>query len=113
MRALLEDILRLQGYGVLTATTVQEAEAARQRFSPGSIALVIANIRLTAVPEAREGYALYQHWRTQHPGLPFLLLSGDPSTADLPDIRAGAVRWLAKPFTPGELLDAVRAILGR
>ncbi len=52
MRALLEDILRLQGYGVLTA-------------------------------------------------------------ADLPDIRAGAVRWLAKPFTPGELLDAVRAMLGR
>jgi DNA-binding response OmpR family regulator len=113
MRALLEDILRLQGYRVLTAATVQEAEAARQRFSPGSIDLIISNIHLTASAQAHAGYALYQRWRAQHPGLPFLLLSGDPATEDLLDIRARAVRWLAKPFTPGELLEAARATLGR
>jgi DNA-binding response OmpR family regulator len=66
---------------------------------------------LTAAPEAREGYALAQRWRAQQPGLPILLLSGDPSTAELADIRAGAVCWLAKPFTAGQLLDALRAIL--
>jgi DNA-binding response OmpR family regulator len=33
--------------------------------------------------------------------------------AELPDMCAGAGRWLAKLFTPGELLDAVRAVLRR
>jgi DNA-binding response OmpR family regulator len=113
MRALLEDIPRLQGYQILTATTVPEAEAARQRVSPGGLALVIAKIHLIAAPEARGGCALAQRWRAQQPGPPFLLLSADPSTAELSDIRTGAVRWLAKPFSPGELLDAVRAILRR
>jgi DNA-binding response OmpR family regulator len=112
MRALLEDVLRRQGYQVLTATTVPDAEAARQRLGPGSLDLVIANIRLTAGPEAREGYTLALRWRAWYPGLPFLLISGDPSTADPPAIRTGAVRWLAKPFTPGELLEAVQAALG-
>jgi hypothetical protein len=70
---------------------VPEAEAARQRFSPGHIDLVIANIHLTTAPEAREGYALYRRWRARYPGLPFLLFSGDPATADIPDIR-GAVQ---------------------
>ena len=113
MRALLEDILRLQGYEILTATTVEQAEATRQRLTPGSIGLVIADVHLTTGLETREGYALYQRWRTWDLGLPFLLISGDPSTRDLPDVRAGAVRWLAKPFTPGELLEAVREVLGR
>jgi nucleoid DNA-binding protein len=59
---------------------VEETEAARQRFSPESIDLVVASIHLTAGPEAREGYALYQRRRAWHAGLPFPLVSGDPST---------------------------------
>jgi DNA-binding response OmpR family regulator len=77
-QALLEDILRRPGYQVLTATTVPEAEAARQRLGPGSLNLVIANIHLTGGPEAREGDPVSQRWRAWHPGLPFALSSGHP-----------------------------------
>ena len=112
-RVLLEDIPRLQRYQVLTATTMLEAEAARQRGSPGGLALLIAKIHLIAAREARGGYALAQRWRAQQLGPPFPLLRGDPSTAELWDIRTEPVRWLAKPFSPGKLLDAVRAVLRR
>ena len=40
-------------------------------------------------------------------------MSGDTSSQDLPATRAGAVRWLTKPFSPTEVLKAVRAVLGR
>jgi two-component system response regulator FlrC len=113
VREALVEILRPEGYWVLTATTVQEAEEVRQQLTPGDIDVVIANLHLTADREAREGYALWQHWTALDPQLRFILISGDPRARDLPAIRAGAVRWLAKPFSPAEVLDAVRDALGR
>jgi two-component system response regulator FlrC len=113
VREALVEILCPQGYRVLTAATVQEAEEVRRQVTPGHIDVVIANLHLTADREAREGYTLWQRWTALDPQLPFLLISGDPRTRDLPAIRAGAVRWLAKPFSPAEMLDTVRDALGR
>jgi DNA-binding NtrC family response regulator len=113
LRALLADVLRLHGYQVLPVGTVPEAEAARQRVGPGGIDLVIANINLTLDPAAREGYALAQRWRVQEPTLPVILISGDPTLQALPEIRAGAMRFLAKPLDLDALLQAVREALGR
>jgi two-component system response regulator FlrC len=112
-REALVEILRPHGYRVLTATTVQEAEEAKQRAAPGGIDVVIGNIHLTADRQAREGYALWQCWTARDPHPRFILMSGDTSSRDLPAIRAGAVRWLTKPFSPAEVLEAVRAALGR
>lgn len=80
---------------------------------PGGIDVVIANIHLTADPEAREGYTLWQRWNALDPQLRFILMSGDTSSRDLPAIRAGAVRWLTKPFGPAEVLEILRGALGR
>jgi two-component system OmpR family response regulator len=113
VREFLEDALRLHGYQALPVGTVQEAEAARQRLGPGGLDLVIANINLTPDPAAREGYALAQRWRAQEPTLPVILISGDPSLQALPEIQAGAVRFLAKPLALDALLQAVREALGR
>jgi two-component system, response regulator FlrC len=113
VREALVEILRPEGYRVLTATTVQEAEEARRQAAPGAIDVVIANIHLTADREAREGYALWQRWTALDPQLRFILISGDPRARDLPAIRAGVVRWLTKPFSPAEVLDTVRDALGR
>jgi two-component system response regulator NreC len=111
VRETLMEILCPQSYLVHTAATVAEAAAALQQLGAEGIQLVIADIQLTPDARAREGYRLYQRWSTIYPRLPFLLMSGDPSHQDLPAVRAGAVRWLTKPFSPTALLDTIQALL--
>jgi two-component system, response regulator FlrC len=113
VRQFLEAVLRLQGYQALAVGTVPEAEAAWQQVGPGGIDVVIANINLTPDPAAREGYGLAQRWRAQEPTLPVILISGDPSLQALPEIRAGAMRFVAKPQVLDAVLQAVREALGR
>ena len=113
IRDSLAEVLRLRGYEVLTAATEAEAEAVRQRVGLEGLALVITNIRLTRAPQAREGYALLQRWRPLAPHLPFVLISGEPVHQDLPEVRAGAVRLLVKPFPLEALLAVTREALGR
>ena len=113
VRETLSEALSFHGYQILTAATVQEAEDIKQRLGVGAIQVVVADIHLTPGPQARAGYALAQRWRALHPQLPFILMSGDSSNQDLPDIRSGAVRFLVKPFRIALFLDAVRDALGR
>jgi DNA-binding NtrC family response regulator len=113
VRDFLAEALRLHGYQALPVGTVQEAEAARQRIGPGGLDLVITNINLTPDPTAREGYALAQRWRAQEPTLPIILISGNPRLQALPEIQAGAMRFLAKPLTLAAVLQAVQQALGR
>jgi DNA-binding NtrC family response regulator len=81
--------------------------------TPVDVDVAIANIHLTADREAREGYALWQRRTALDPQPRFILISGDPRSRDLPAIRTGAVRWLAKPFGAAKVLEAVRDALGR
>jgi CheY-like chemotaxis protein len=111
VRETLTEILGLYGYRVITAASVEEAEEAKQRVGLEGIHLVIADIHLTPEPQARAGYALAQRWQAMHPGLPFILMSGDTSNQDLPDIRQGTVRFLPKPFGLDIFLEVVQQAL--
>jgi DNA-binding NtrC family response regulator len=113
VRETLDQGLRLYGYRVITAATVQEAEKALQSLGAAKIDLVITDINLTPAYNAQEGYALYQRWSALYPTLRFILISGNPNSQELPHIRAGAVRFLAKPFGIDALAEAVREVLGR
>jgi len=62
------------------------------------LALVITNIRPTGAPQAQESYALLQRWQPLAPSLPCVLISGEPMDQGLPEMRAGAVQLLVKPF---------------
>jgi two-component system OmpR family response regulator len=105
--------LSFHGYQVITAATVQKAEKALQRLGVAKTDLVIADINLTPASKGQEGYALYQRWSALYPALPFILISGDPNNQELPHVRAGAVRFLAKPFGIEALIEAIREVLGR
>jgi two-component system response regulator FlrC len=113
VREILYEALSSYGYRVITAATVQEAERALQSLGVPQTNLIITDINLTPAQNAHEGYALYQRWRALYPALRFILISGDPANQGLPDIRSGAVRFLAKPFEIDVLLEVVREVLGR
>jgi DNA-binding NtrC family response regulator len=113
VREILHEALRFYGYRVITAATVQEAENALQSLGVAETNLVITDINLTPSHNAQEGYALYQRWSALYPALHFILISGDSSNQELPDIRSGAVRFLAKPFGIDALLEVVWEVLGR
>jgi DNA-binding NtrC family response regulator len=112
VRTALAQTLTRRGYRVYTAAGVPEAEALLRRLGAAAIHLVIADIHLTPDPQACEGYTLYRRWQAAHPALPFLLISGDPGSRDLPAVRQAAVPFLGKPFTLQELLGCVQEVLG-
>ena len=113
MREVLSEALRFCSNRVIIAATMQEAERALQSLDVAEITLVITDVNLTPGQHAHEGYALYQRWSARYPSLRFILISGDPTNQELPAIRSGAVRFLAKPFELEALFEIVREVRGR
>ena len=112
MRETLVEVLSMEGYRVLTAASVEQAEEAKTRLGAAGIQLLITDVNLSPAAQVRAGYTLAQRWRALHPELPILLMSGDPSNQGLPEVRSGSLGFLLKPFQMGILLEAVRRALG-
>jgi DNA-binding NtrC family response regulator len=113
VRETLVELLSIGGYRTITAASVVEAEEAKERLGVEGIHLVITDIHLTPGRQVRAGYVLAQRWRAQHPGLPIILISGDSSNQELPEVRDGSLRFLPKPFQMETFLQVVREALGR
>ncbi|WBS01574.1 sigma 54-interacting transcriptional regulator [Pseudoduganella sp. SL102] len=107
-----DDLLRLlsmrlmaNGYRV---TAVGSAEAALARLSIELPSLVISDIRL---PD-RDGMALFQQIRNQHPALPVILLTAHGTIPDAVEATTlGAYAYLTKPFDAKILLDRISQAL--
>ena len=112
VRQALLEVLRLHGYRVLTAASVEQAEATKTQLGAQGIQLLIADMHLWPAAQARAGYALAQRWRATHAALPIILISGDPSNEALPEVRDGSLRFLLKPFRMDALIAMVRRALG-
>jgi DNA-binding NtrC family response regulator len=103
------EALRRQGSRVLTAADVSEADAIGQRLGLEPLDLVILDLEVSHLPQARAGYTLVQRWGACAPHLPFILLSN----GRMPDrLAPPVVWWLATPLTSDTLLMAVRDSLG-
>jgi DNA-binding NtrC family response regulator len=113
IRAILEELLSFYGYTVVTASTVQEAEDARQLLGFPAIGLVICDVHLSGNIERQEGYWLCRNWKEADPSLLFVLISGDLSMKDLPAVRAGVVPFVSRPFAVEELLVMVQRVFPR
>jgi DNA-binding NtrC family response regulator len=113
VRETLVEVLSMQGYRVITAASVEQAEETKTRLGIEGIQLLLTDVHLSPVAQARAGYALAQRWRAMHPEFPIILISGDSTNEDLPEVRDGSLGFLLKPFRIEALLDAVREALGR
>lgn len=103
----LSDILGVAGYTVRTAPS---AERALQILESAAVDVVITDLRMGGMG----GMALIRQLRGSHPQLPVIALSGFADAATVAQaFREGAVDFLAKPFTAGEVLEAVARALAR
>jgi CheY-like chemotaxis protein len=105
MRALLRDWLSEAGYGVCEV-------APRGVQRGGTEDLVIASVYMPK----QAGAQLLREVQATYPGTPMIAISGQfrsgLSAAGPTAAMLGVQRVLAKPLTRGDLLEAVRGIIG-
>ncbi|MFN8586876.1 MAG: PAS domain S-box protein [Candidatus Eisenbacteria bacterium] len=106
VRALVCMTLRRAGYDVIEAA---DGEAGLQAVAAhaGTIDLIVSDVVMPRL----NGRDMAERLLQARPGLRFLFISGYPDDARSPQDFAGeASGFLAKPFTPPELLAAVRGV---
>ncbi|MCS7251944.1 MAG: response regulator [Anaerolineae bacterium] len=105
---MISDILGTAGYAVRTAPS---AERALQILGSVAINLVITDLRMGGMG----GMSLIRRLRESWPEIPVIAISGFADAATvIQAFREGAVDFLIKPFTAGEVLEAVsRALASR
>jgi DNA-binding response OmpR family regulator len=107
VRALARDVLEMNGFQVLEALDVADANRLA-RTHPGPIDLLITDVVMPGV----SGPELARQLRAHRPGLRVLCMSGYPESEDRRiDGEAGWTAWLQKPFTPDVLMGKVRDCL--
>lgn len=103
VRVSLADRLRLEGFAVSTAVTVDGAR--RELAKAPRPDLVITDIRL---PDG-SGAEVFEQCHVDFPGVPVIIMTGFGSVADAVRlVKAGALDYLEKPFNLDELVDTVR-----
>ncbi|HLU49703.1 MAG TPA: response regulator transcription factor [Planctomycetota bacterium] len=107
IRTALEEKLRLEGYGVITAC---DGEEARVLLADERIDLVVLDRMLPRL----DGLDVLRWLRGHFAELPVLILSARGSEDEkIEGLRRGADDYLAKPFGVRELLARIEALLRR
>lgn len=102
MRISLEDRLRLEGYSVVSAATVDGARL-MLTHGPRPI-LVITDMRL---PDGR-GDEVFDFCRNQLPGVPVIVMTAFGSVADAVRlVKAGALDYIEKPFNLDAFIETI------
>jgi DNA-binding response OmpR family regulator len=98
-------ILEAEGYTVVLTSSARDAVA---RLEAEAFDLLLVDV---IMPEY-DGIYLIGTVRQKWPTLPVLVMSGYPTPETISSgLSAGATHFIAKPFTPDELLAAVRKAL--
>jgi DNA-binding NtrC family response regulator len=97
-------ILEAEGHGVSTANSVEKA---LKHLEEQVFDLMVTDIKMPG----RDGFAMIREAGKIRPGLPVLVMTGYlmPDTEN--DFRRlGVVHYIAKPFTPAELIAVVHQL---
>jgi len=103
----LRDIFEFEGYEVITAETGKEGLQAVSRKEPDCIVLDLM------LPDIN-GYQVCEEIRRQKCNTPIIMLTAKGQDYDkIRGLEVGADDYMTKPFSVGELLARVKAILRR
>jgi DNA-binding NtrC family response regulator len=95
-------VLQAEGFEVAVAA---DAEAALAIVEGESFDLILVDVKMPG----RGGIWLIQEIKERRPAVPVIAISGYPTADTVADVFAqGVSGFVAKPFTPDELLEAVR-----
>jgi DNA-binding NtrC family response regulator len=98
-------VLEAEGFRV---HLVPSADAALAAMSESQFDLLLIDVKMPK----RDGMYLLQESKERWPGIPVIVMSGfsTPETV-MESARLGAGKFIAKPFTPDELLETIREVL--
>jgi two-component system cell cycle sensor histidine kinase/response regulator CckA len=100
--------LKKEGYGVLEARRADEALRLSDGH-PGALVLLLTE----DLPGEMTGLELAAKIRVKRPGLPLLLMTGDPAASGAAEGNAAAGdHCIAKPFRLTALAELVNGLLG-
>jgi DNA-binding NtrC family response regulator len=100
-------VLEAEGFDVLVADSVDEALKLLNSKSGPMPSILLVDVKMPV----HDGMYLMQQIKPRYPELPVIVMSGYP-TEETVETAAhfGAATFIAKPFTPEELLDTIRSV---
>jgi DNA-binding NtrC family response regulator len=87
---------------------VPSAEKALEAMENNNFAILLVDVKM---PE-QDGMYLMRKVKEKWPEMPIIVMSGYPTPETIAEgLQLGAAKFIAKPFTPDELLETVRQVL--
>jgi len=99
-------ILEMEGIETQVANTVEEGEKLlRTAGASFPFALILTDVKMPG----QDGFEMIRRARKIRPDIPILMMTGYLTSKTMEKGRRyGADNYIAKPFTPDELVDAVK-----
>jgi len=98
-------VLEAEGFEVYL---VPGAEKALEALENNTYELLLIDVKMPG----RDGMYLMRKVKAKWPQVPIVVMSGYPTPETIADgFKLGAELFIAKPFTPDELLEAVHQVL--
>ena len=103
-------ILEAEGFEVLMASSVAEALKLLAAQPLSTQLPLLVDVKMPV----HDGMYLMKKVKAKRPELPIIVMSGyaTPETVKVAE-NLGAARFIAKPFTPEELLDTLLSVVGK
>jgi DNA-binding NtrC family response regulator len=109
-KIVLDSCKRILEEGCFSVTLATSADEAVGWIKKESFTLILLDIKMPG----RDGMSLMRQVKERWPQIPIIVMSGYSTPEMLAEVsETDAATFIAKPFTPDELLDAISQVIQR